>query len=210
MNGTLSKAWWLLALCGVLDAMHASINLLMMNLPLIFRALGSPADAAWDMGLLALLAGVCAIAAGFRTAGKDYSWLLALHGFALAAFGVIIVSPLAKGPLGFRPLSLLFTVMAASIGAFAFETARAQPRSMGGRGFLITAGTASMVFALSFIVVGFLITLSPPLFFSWMSSYFVLCAVLMLWLAFHTYRRSVKPSAPAGPFSPAPVPAHTH
>ena len=40
-SGTLSKTWWLLALCGILDAMHASINLLMMKLPLTYRIFGS-------------------------------------------------------------------------------------------------------------------------------------------------------------------------
>ena len=98
MSGALSKAWWLLALCGILDAMHAAINLLMMNLPLIFRSFGSPSVAVRDMGLLALSAGACAIAAALWSAGKDHSWLLSLHGLALAAFGAILFSP-PKGPL---------------------------------------------------------------------------------------------------------------
>ena len=153
MSGTLAKAWWLLALCAILDAMHAAINLLMMNPSLIFRSFGSPSVAIRAMGLLALSAGACAILAGLWSAGKDHSWLLSLHGLALAAFGAI-VSPLVKGPLGFRPVSLLFTVMAASIAAFTLETARAQRSSREGW-FLIAAGTASIAFAFSFIVVGF-------------------------------------------------------
>ena len=70
MSGALSKAWWLLALSGILDAMHAAINLLMMNLPLIFRSFGSPSVAVRDMGLLALSAGACAIDAALWSAGK--------------------------------------------------------------------------------------------------------------------------------------------
>jgi MFS family permease len=205
LTGALSKAWWLLALCGILDAMHASINLLMMNLPLIFRELGSPENAVWDMGLLALSAGACAVAAGFLTTGKDYSWLLSLHGLALAAFGAIIVFPLVKGPLSFRPVSLLFMVTAASIGVFALENARAQRRRTRGRLFLMAAGIASIGFAFSFVIVGFLIgRLEPPIFFSWMSSYFVLCAVFLLWVAFRVHSRGVRQSGQTGPFSPAP------
>jgi uncharacterized membrane protein HdeD (DUF308 family) len=133
LSATLSKAWWLLALCGIFDAMHASINLLMMNLPLTHTVFGSNLIAVQDMGLLALAAGACSIAAGLWSGGRDYSWLLSLHGLALGAFGAIAVSPLVKGPLSFRPVSLLFTVMAASIGAFALETAHMQPR--GSKGF---------------------------------------------------------------------------
>lgn len=213
MSGALSKAWWLLALCGILDAMHASINALMMNLPLIFRGFGSPSDAVWDMGLLALSAGACAILAVLWSAGKDHSWLLSLHGLALAAFGAIAVSPLVKGPLGFRPVSLLFTVMAASIAAFALKTARAQQRRIREGWFLIAAGTTSIAFAVSFIVVGFvriIPRLEPPVFFSWMSSDFALCAVFMLWLAFRAHSRGVRQSGQTGPFSPAPIPTHTH
>lgn len=94
MSGTLSKTWWLLALCGILDATHASINLLMMKLPLTYRIFGSNSNAVRDMGLLALAAGACAIAAGLWSVGKYHSGLLSLHGLALGAFGLIVVSPL--------------------------------------------------------------------------------------------------------------------
>ena len=134
------------------------------------------------MGLLALAAGAFAIAAGLWSVGKDHSWLLSLHGLALGAFGVIVVSPLVKGPLSFRPVSLLFTVMAASIGAFALETIERSRRSRG-RWFLDAAGAASISFAFSFIGVGFFFRLEPQIFFIWMSSYFVFCAGFMLWLA---------------------------
>src|SRR5215469_8247867 len=113
--------------------MHAAINLLMMNPPLIFRSFGSSSHAVRDMGLLAVSAGACAIAASLWSAGKDHSWLLSLHGLALAAFGAIAISPLVNGPLSFRPVSLLFTVMAASIGAFALETLKAQRGGTRGR-----------------------------------------------------------------------------
>lgn len=207
MSGTLSKAWWLLALCGIFDAMHASINLLMMNLPLTHTVFGSNLIAVQDMGLLALAAGACSIAAGLWSGGRDYSWLLSLHGLALGAFGAIAVSPLVKGPLSFRPVSLLFTVMAASIGAFALEAAR---RGSRGRWLLIAAGAASISFAFSFIAVGFFFRLGPPQFFIWMSSYFVFCAVFMLWLAFRLHNQASRQSDQMEPLSPLPSPRHAH
>ena len=58
----LTKAWWLLALCGVLDAMHAAMNLLVLNPEgsLNFRRFALR-DSVWDMGLLALAAGASAL-----------------------------------------------------------------------------------------------------------------------------------------------------
>jgi uncharacterized membrane protein HdeD (DUF308 family) len=207
----LIKGWWLLALCGIIDAMHASINLLIIPLymrPVIF--LRSLSDAVWDMGLLALAAGACAIAAGLWSAGKEHSWLLSLHGLALAVYGAVIISFLGKGTLSFRPLSLLLTAMAASLGAFALKTARAQRRITRERWFPVAAGAASIAFAFSFTVVGFLrmIRLENTLLWSWMSSYFVLCAMFMLWLAFRVHSRGVRQSGQTGPLSPAPIPTH--
>lgn len=209
MIGALSKAWWLLALCAILDAMHASINLSMMNVDLTFRTFGSPSQRFWDIGLLALAAGACAVCAGIWSAGKDYSWLLLLHGLALGAFGAIVVGPLGKGSLSFRPLSLLFTVMAASIGAFALEIAKGWQRRTRGGLFLIAFGAVSIVFAFSFIAVGFLISLRrlgpPQISFIWMGSYFILCATFMGWLAFRVHSRDVGRSVQTGPFSPVPI-----
>ena len=210
LSGTLSQTWWLLALCGILDATHASINLLMMKLPLTYRIFGSNSNAVRYMGLLALAAGACAIAAGLWSVGKYHSWLLSLHGLSLGAFGFIVVSPLVKGPLSFRPVSLLFTVMAASIGAFALETARTQRRGSRGRWFLIAAGAASISFAFSFLGVGFFLRLEPQVFFIWMSSYFVFCAVFMLWLAIRMHSRAIGQSDQMEPLSPLPSPRHAH
>jgi uncharacterized membrane protein HdeD (DUF308 family) len=191
--------------------MHATINLLMMNPSLMLRRFAPP-TAVWDMGILALTAGACAIAAGLWSVGKDHSWLLSLHGLALGAFGAIAVSPLVDAPLSFRPMSLLFTVMAASIGAFALETAQTQRRGSRGRWFLIAAGAASIGFAFSFIAVGFFVRrLEPPqIFFIWMSSYFVFCAVFMLWLAFRLHSRATGQSDQTEPSLPLPSPRHAH
>ncbi|HEX6502436.1 MAG TPA: hypothetical protein VF011_04260, partial [Terriglobales bacterium] len=128
MFRALSKTWWLLALCGIIDAVSAVMNLLMINTDgwLRLRRLAS-LDQVWDMSMLALLAGVCAIAAGLWNFGRGNSWLLSLHGIALGAFGLIGVSPLVRGPLSFRPISLLFVLMAVSVSAFAWRSARTLP-----------------------------------------------------------------------------------
>jgi uncharacterized membrane protein HdeD (DUF308 family) len=195
LSRELSNTWWLLALCGVLDAAHAAINFLMLNpdRSLILRRFALP-GAVWDMGMLAVVAGACAVAAGLWNSGKDNSWLLSLHGFALGGFGLIGISPLVKGPLSFRPVSLLFVVMAVSIGAFALATAQTRRRSASKRWFLSVAGAVSIGFAFSFFAVGFrVVRLEPQSFFLWMSSYFGFCAIFMLWLAFRVHSQGQSP-----------------
>jgi hypothetical protein len=209
LSRALCNAWWLLALCGILDAMHATIYLLAINRWLILRGFASAAG--WDMSILALTAGACAIAAGLWSVGKDYSGLLSLHGLALGAFGAIAVSPLVKRPMSFHGVSLLFALMAASIGAFALETAHMQPRGSKGRWFLIAAGAASFSFAFSFIAIGFFLPLKPPnMFVIWMSAYFVFCTVFMLWLAFRLHSRAIGQSDQTEPLSPLPSPRHAY
>src|SRR5205823_6073493 len=132
---------------------------------LTLRRLALPNESL-DIGILSIAAGACAIAIGLWSAGRNYSWLLSLHGAALAAFGLIAVSPLVKGPLSFRPVSLLFVAMASTMAAFAFLAARTIWARL--------AGAVSVAFAVSFIAVGFnWIRLgSPESFWIWMSSYF--------------------------------------
>ena len=180
MIRTLTKTWWLLALCGILDAIQAAMNLLMTNLDgsLALRrfALGSTV---WDLSVLAVAAGTCAIAVGLWSYGRDNSWMLSLHGLALSGFGLIGLSPLVKGPLSFRPVSLLFIVMSLSIGAFAFQIAKP------------VASAASIAFAFSFLAVGFgFVKLGPQTFWIWMSSYFAFCAIFMMWLSMRLHSRT--------------------
>lgn len=192
----LTKTWRLLALCGVLDAMQAAMNLLMLNADgsLSLRRFGLP-NAVWDMGMLALAAGACAIAAGVWSRGRNNTWLLSLHGVALGAFGLISLSPLVRGPLSFRPVSLLFVVMAVGMGAFALGTARTLRRGAPERWFLSLAGATSIGFAFSFVAVGFAwVRLGPPYFWIWMTSYFGFCSIFMLWLALRMHSQDLSQS----------------
>ena len=180
MIRTLTKTWWLLALCSVLDAIQAAMNLVMLNMDgsAALRRF-APVSTVWDMSVLAVAAGACVIAAGLWSYGKDNSWLLALHGLALSAFGLIGLSPLVKGPLSFRPVSLLFIVMSVTIAVFGWRIA--QP----------LASAISIGFACSFLVVGFgFVSLGPQSFWIWMSSYFAFCAIFMLWLSVHLCRQT--------------------
>jgi hypothetical protein len=207
----LSKTWWLLALCGIVDAMCAAMNLLMLNpdgSPSL-RRFASP-NTVWDMSMLALVAGICAIAAGLWSSGRANSWLLSLHGLALGAFGLIGISPLVRGPLSFRPISLLFVLMAVSVGAFALGSAQAL-RGGADRWFLNVSGAVSIGFAFSFVAVGFRwVRLGPQSFWIWMSSYFGLCAVFMLWLALRVRSQSVSHSDPMEILPPIRGPRHAH
>jgi hypothetical protein len=209
----LAKTWWLLALCGVLDAMQAAMNLLMLNPDgsLSLRRFGLP-NAVWDMGILALAAGACVIAAGVWCSGRNNSWLLSVHGLALAAFGLIGISPLVRGPLSFRPVSLLFVVMAVGTGAFALGTVRTLRSGAPERWFLSLAGAASIGFAFSFVAVGFAwVRRMPPYFFwIWMSSYFGFCAIFMLWLAPRVHSQDLSRSGQREALPPLRRPRHAH
>jgi len=212
VRGRLSSAWWLLALCGIANALNAAVNLLMLEPG---GALGlrrfALRGAVWDMGMLAVAAGVCAIAAGLWTSLRDHSWLLALHGLALGTFGFIGLSPLVRGPLSFRPVSLVFVVMAVSIGVFALATARRLRGSALDMAILTVAGAVSLGFAFSFFAVGFhWVTLGPRSFWIWMALYFGFCAMFMLWMAFRGHSRASFHSGQTETLSPLPRPRHAH
>ena len=213
MIRTLTKTWWLLALYGVLDVAHAAVNLLMLDLDrsLTLRRF-APLGVAGDMSVLAVAAGACVIAAGLWNSGRDNSWLLSLHGLALATFGLIGLSPLVRGPLSFRPVSLLFVVMAASFGAFALRTAQTLRRGAVERWLLEAAGAVSMGFALSFFAVGFnWVRLGRPhSFWIWMSSYFAFCAIFMLWLARRVHSQGLRQAGGREASPPLAAPRHAH
>lgn len=210
MFRTLSKIWWLLALCGISDAMAAAMNLLMLNpdRSLRLRIFALP-NVVWDMSMLALVAGACAITVGLWNSGRGNSWLVSLHGLALGAFGLIGLSPLVRRPLSFRAISVLFVVMAVSLGAFALRTAQTLRSHTPDRWFLRVTGAASLGFAFSFIAVGFGLRLRPPHFFwIWMCSYFGLCAMFMLYLAVRVHSEGVSPSGPSEPLPSMRSPRH--
>lgn len=179
MIQTLKKNRWLLALCGLLEAIISVIYLIRLDTG--FHAYSTVVL----VGRLTLAAGVCAVAAGLWGAAKGKSWLLALNGLALGAFGLIPV--LWIGPLGFRLFAFLLVVMAMSIGLLALGAARSVRGHVTDQWFLGLAGAASLGFALVFIAFVFrwvkLEPGSPAQTLLWLGAYFGFSAICMLGLA---------------------------
>ena len=187
MIQTLMKNWWLLAVCGILDAVICVIYLIMYGSgpdgPLTFHGWN---DAVASLSSLALAAGACTIAAGIWRSGKGKSWLLVLNGLAFGAYGL---SPLVlKGPLNFDFFALLLVVMATTIGILALEIARTLRRHVADEWFFGLAGAASVSFALAFLALVFgwiQLERRPfhPSVFLWLGSYFTFTAICKLGLA---------------------------
>lgn len=180
MSQRLLKSWWLLTLCGVLDAIISSVYLVRQNAdgPLTYHL--------WHgtmryLGSLTLAAGVCTLVAGVWSGRKENSWLLALNGIACSALGAIFA--FWRGPLAFRTIALLIVVMALSIGVYEFRIARTSRR--GSEEWLLDmVGGVSMGFALAFLAFVFrLISLdstAPAQSLHWLGSYFAFSAICML------------------------------
>jgi len=183
---TLIKNWWLLALCGVLNAMISVIYLIMQNAngPLTFQAWNG---AVVFLGKLALVAGVCTIAAGLWKSTNGKCWLLVLNGLALGALGLIQYG-LTQFRISFLTIALLIILMAMSIGILELVTARTlrRQRHVADGWFLGAAGVASAGFALAFFGLVFRwIKLEPGSHSDllWLGSYFGFSAICMLGMA---------------------------
>jgi uncharacterized membrane protein HdeD (DUF308 family) len=184
MAQTLVKSWWLLALCGVLDALFA--------LMIFFVASpdGSPnlrtfmhsRDAITQLGVLALAAGVCTITASVWSSRKDNSWLLVLNGLACSSLGLLLT-------LGatFRTIALVIVIMAMTIGFYELATGRTLRGHPIDEWLLCAAGVVSVGFAVAFLAfVLRWIKLDPSpsaQTFHWLGSYFGFTAICMVGLA---------------------------
>lgn len=176
MNQKLLTSWWLLALCGVFDAIISAVYLIRQDSdePLTYHA--------WHgtmlyLGRLTLAAGVCTVAAGVWNSRKSNSWLLVLNGIACSALGAIFA--FWTGPLAFRTIALLIVVMALSIGIYEFAIARFSRRLSYG-----ALGVLSIGFGLAFLGFPFkwisLDPTAPAQSLHWLGSYFVFSAISML------------------------------
>ncbi len=180
---TLTKASWLLVVCGVLEATYSAVNLLMQapNGTLTLRTFFLRGTVVF-LGSLALGAGACAIAAGIWSFTSGKSLPLVLNGLALSALGLIFM--FWKGRLTFRTVAVLLVAMAITIGVLALVNARSLRRHDADRWFLGLAGAASVGFASMFLALGFrwIKVVHPEMLNVWMSSYFAFSAACMLWL----------------------------
>jgi uncharacterized membrane protein HdeD (DUF308 family) len=202
MAQILVKKWWLLALCGVLDALFAILIFLMGSPD------GSPnlrtfihsRDALTQLGVLALAAGVCTIAASVWSSGKANSWLLVLNGLACSSLGLLVILG-ATRPITFRTIALVIVIMAMSIGLYELAAARTLRGHPIDQWLLGVAGVVSVGFAVAFLAfVLRWIKLDPSpsaQTFNWLGSYFGFTAICMVGLAlrpngqrFHIHRMS--------------------
>jgi uncharacterized membrane protein HdeD (DUF308 family) len=190
MTQSLIKSWWLwlLALCGVFDALFAVLIVLMGSphgSPILHTLIHNRA-AIPQLGLFALAAGVCTIAASVWRSRKGNSWLLALNGLACTSLGLLLTLG-ATRPNTFRTIALVIVAMAMSIGLYELATARTLRGQLIDEWLLDAAGVVSVGFAMVFL--GFVlrwIKLDPSpsaQTFNWLGSYFGFTAICMVGLA---------------------------
>ncbi len=188
MTQSLVKNWWLLVLCGVLDALLAAMIFLMAspdgssNLRIFMHS----RNAITPLGGFALAAGICTIAASVWSPRKDHSWLLVLNGLACSSLG-LLVTLRATGSITFRTIALVIVIMAVSIGIYELATARTLRRRPIEEWLLGAAGVASIGFAvvfLAFVLRWIKLDPSPSAqTFHWLGSYFGFTAICMVGLA---------------------------
>jgi uncharacterized membrane protein HdeD (DUF308 family) len=187
---------WLLALCGVLYAMFSFIMLFWLSPDgsQILRSFVTPRGMAPLLGIVALAAGACTIAASIWSSRKSISWFLALNGLACIVLGLSI-NVGATRPVAFRTIALLVAVMAASFGVHELATARTLRGHRLSEWLLAGAGVVSVGFAgvfLGFAMGWIRLDPSPSgQTFYWLGSYFAFTAVCLLGLAL----RQIRPPA---------------
>jgi hypothetical protein len=212
MIQTLTKNWWLLGLCGVLDAIISVIYLVMYD--------AGPPFGGWNAEVvllcrLSLAAGVCSIAAGIWKSRNGISWLVVLNGLALSAYGLIPL--LFTGPLGFRLFGLLIVAMAMSFGFLALAVARTTRHQHRGTDKWLggVAGAASLGFAVAFLALAtgkVQLERRPfhPSLFLWLCLFFGFSAISILGMALRMRSLGPSESGPEGVLSTLGNPGHAH
>ena len=197
MIQTLSKNWLLLALCGILHAVTSVIYLTMWNTngPLTFESWNSTVH---YLGMLALAAGACTIAAGTLRSTQGKCWMLVLNGFALGALGALQYA-FVRFRISFLTVALLITMMAISMGILELIIARSLRRHSRAADAwsLGAAGVASVAFALAFLALGFQwVKIAPGshLDLLWLGCYFGFTAICMLGLALRLQSQTLSQS----------------
>ena len=193
MIQTLVQNWFLLGLCGVLDAMISAIYLIMRSAdgPLV---LGSWGGVVALLGKLALAAGACTIAAGVFRSTSGKCWLLVVNGLALGALGLIQYA-FVRFRISLLTIALLMILMAVSIGILELEIARIlrRQRHVADGWFLALAGVCSLGFAFAFLALGLRWIQVEPASHTdllWLGSYFGFTAICMLGVALRFHSRS--------------------
>lgn len=193
MSQNLIKRWSLLMLCSLFYAMFAFMILFIWSPDgsLTLRTFAHSKSSIEQLGLVALAAGVCTVAAGIWNAREANSWLLVLNGLACSALG-IMVDLGATRAITFRSIAVVIAVMAVSIGLYELVAAETLRGHRVDEWLLAAAGVVSVGFAAVFL--GFVfrwIRLEPSpsaQTFHWLGSYFGFSAMCMLGLALGHFR----------------------
>jgi len=146
---TLIKNWWLLALRGVLAAVFSVMAFLMRSSAesITLREFATKGMVVF-LGILAVAAGTCTIAAGIWSSTKNKWWLLFLDGLAIVAVGLILI---LSSRITLRTVTHLLVILAVIIGVGELLTARTLRRHVSDEWFLVLAGAASIGFAVAFL-----------------------------------------------------------
>jgi uncharacterized membrane protein HdeD (DUF308 family) len=180
------KNWWLLALCGVLDAACCVMNFITKNPDGGFALRSSVHQSTVrEMGELLLAAGVCTMAAALWRSRNARGSVLLLNGLASGVLGGILA--FLRGPLTFRTIALLVVAMAVSVGMYEL-TGAVNLRRRAEQGILLALGMISVAFAGAFLAFALhglrLDPRSPMESLVWLGAYFGFSAVCMLLMAF--------------------------
>jgi uncharacterized membrane protein HdeD (DUF308 family) len=210
---TLVKNWWLLALCGILEAILSVAYFIMQgtNGPLTFHAWRSTLA---FLGEVSMAAGVCSIAAGVWRSATGKSWPLVLNGLALGAFGVIGYG-FTSYRISLSTIALLIIVMAMSTAILELtmaRTLRGQGRVREGW-FLGLAGAVSAGFALPFLILAFgwiRLGQGSHADLLWFGSYFGFSAVCLVGLALRLHSLGTSQSGRWESVPPLRNPKHAH
>ncbi len=214
MIQTPTKNWWLLVFGGIFEALLSAMSFFMQGPggSMTLRTSVRYGGTLEHMGMLALAAGVCMIAAGVWSSREGRSWLLVLNGLALSALGLLFTF-WANRPIAFRTIALLIVVMAISIGIYELATARTVRRHVAGKWLLGAAGAVSIGFALVFVALAFRqlnVERSPLTDFLWFGSYYGFSAICKLGLVLGPHRLGLSQGGQWDALQPLRNPKHAH
>jgi uncharacterized membrane protein HdeD (DUF308 family) len=178
MIKTLIKNWWLLALRGILAALFSVMAFLMESSAETFtlREFATKGMVAF-LGILALTAGACTIAAGVWRFTEGKWWVLVLDGIGISAAGLTIM---VSDNITFRTVTYLLIALALAIGVVELAAARMLRRHLPDEWFLGLGGLASIAFGVAFLVTR---PEQPASILIWLGAYSGFSAICILGLA---------------------------
>ena len=186
MDELLSKAWWMLALRGVIALLFGILAFLLPGLTLL-----------WLVALFtayALITGIVSIYGSVKNRQYDREWwLILLLGLVSVAAGIIAIIHPALTAL---VLVLVMGANALVTGVLDIAVAIRLRKAIEGEWLLVLAGLASIVFG----ILVFMFPGAGALALVWLiSAYAIASGILLLILAFkaHGWKRRVTAPAPA-------------